>query len=73
MYVVAVRTDPALGAASPHHPFDWPHGLVHDFDVAPDGDWFAMVRSDPETSPDHSRVASNWASELEHKLRPSGE
>jgi serine/threonine-protein kinase len=71
MYVVGVRTDPAFGAASPHHLFDWPHGLVHDFDVAPDGDWFAMVRSDPETSPDHFRVVLNWASELEEKLRPA--
>jgi serine/threonine-protein kinase len=68
MFAVSVSVGATLEVGKPERLFGWPEGLVHNFDVFPDGQSFVMVRTDPDDAPDRFRVVLNWSRELEERF-----
>ena len=60
-----IQTDPTLRIGRPQALFEWPQGLIHNFDVSPDGQWFVLIQTDPDSAPDKFRVVRNWSQELQ--------
>jgi Tol biopolymer transport system component len=59
---------PRIGRPEPL--FEWPSGLIHWFDVAPDGQSFVLVETDPDSAPNEFRVVLNWSRELQALFEP---
>ena len=76
MMVVDVTEEPEFRASSPRVLFDYSgydYGYFYshpDFDIAPDGESFVMVRQAEESvpRPSHLNVALNWFGELEELM-----
>jgi len=69
---VAVNTQaPDFSAAAPERLFDGPFETGSpQFDVSPDGSYFAMVEADPDARPTQIHVVLNWVEELK-RLAPA--
>jgi serine/threonine-protein kinase len=67
LLAVAIQTSPAFVVQKPVVLFEGPYEVVEgarNYDVAPDGKRFLMVRADSPDPPQHFRVVSNWFGEL---------
>jgi hypothetical protein len=69
---VALQTDPAFKAGTPHALFQATGYLRSgNYDVAPDGQHFAMIKQDdPGTNPKELNVVLNWSEELKRRAPP---
>jgi len=69
---VEVTTEPRFEASKPQMlmeaPFDTAGALYADYDVAPDGRKFVMIRSEEDESATRVRVVLHWFDELERLL-----
>jgi serine/threonine protein kinase len=71
MMVVDVRTHPEFTAAKPKLLFEGKYltdRIGTNYDIAPDGRRFLMIRSDQETAPTQLRIVLNWSEELKGLL-----
>ena len=66
MMVVDVQTEPSFTASRPRLLFEGQYG--NDFDVAPDGQRFLMVRSEQGEVPTELNVVLNWFEELKQRV-----
>jgi Tol biopolymer transport system component len=70
LMVVDVQYTPELRAGRPRQLLEWPHEAVafRNFDIAPDGRSFVMVRTDEGVTRDQLRVVLNWSEELKRRV-----
>ncbi len=73
MMVVDVETGPVLRAGTPRVLFEGRYrvssgGLNQNYDVAPNGQRFVMVRAAGELGPPQIRLVLNWFEELKAKV-----
>jgi Tol biopolymer transport system component len=72
MMSVAVETTPLFALSKPELLFEgryWDSGF-EDYDVAPDGERFLMIRAEEEPAPTRIHVVLNWAEELKQQVAP---
>ena len=72
MLTVAVETEPAFDAGDPQLLFEERYGVEADrnpnYDVAPDGQRFVMVKSDQDSAPTQLHVVLDWFEELNARV-----
>jgi Tol biopolymer transport system component len=64
VFAVEFDAGPPFEVGQPAPLFEWPNGLIHWFDVMPDGQSFILVRTDPDSAPDRFKVVLHWSREL---------
>ena len=70
LLAVPVRTVPSFSAGAPKVLFDGAYEVVEgarNYDVAPDGKRFIMIRRDPAEVPQRFYVVSNWLQDLKSR------
>ncbi len=77
MMAVSITTQPAFAAAPPRLLFQGAFeefgraDLPRNYDIAPDGERFVMIRSEQQSTPTQLNVVLNWFEELKRRV-PSG-
>jgi len=73
---VAVRTEPSFTSGNPELLFegpyfiDWTEARLRNYDIAPDGKRFLMVKNEEGAAPNELIVVLNWFEELK-RLAPA--